>query len=1805
VIHPRPALAVVLLGLSLSAACLPGAIPPAVPARSALALGGAAPAQPGAAAGPLSVAFATPRGETTQDTEIGVVFSKPMRALGLGPSDPAPPVSMRPAAKGAFHWVGSTALRFDAEAKLAPATTYHLEIPAGTRALDGSTLAEPFTFDFTTPRVAVVTIEPEEGMTDLFPDRTITLGFSMPVTDEEILRTVTLRAERAKQAIPYEIQRRNDRFVELVPTKPLPLADRIHIRVDGSLRPEGGDVPAGKDREVTFTTLGPPSVSSWSCTPHPDDASLCDPDASTVTLKLTSGLPLAALARAIVIEPKVDWDRSEVTSDQEWGELDIIAAWKPGTTYRVRVAPSAKLVDSWGQHIAGDGARTLRFGHRAARVRFGVRGTYWSARAQHTLGAWVTNASAAEVRATPRSLDDVLAVIGGAPPPPANGPAIALAEGSLDVATSTAVRLDELLPGARGPVDLLATYRPRDRAEQRTATHALQLTGLGITARVGHGGAAFFVSDIDDAKPAAGTTVEIYRAPRAGAPAKRLGTATVGAAGDAAISFTDPLAPEDRLAVVARRGSDWTYRTIDTPHPVEVVGEVFSERGLYRPGESVKLTGIVRVPGPATLTTPGSGPVHVTFKGPDAETIAPIDTTLSPFGTFSIDVPLPRSLHVGRYSVEAEAAGGKVRGRFNVAEYRPTQIAVEASTDRAEYTRGDTLRCRVGGRYLHGGAMAGATATVVVSRQPTSFDVPGLQGYTTHDYEASGSGGQITRARQKLDRAGTFTLPVALALPGQTSAEAVSCAVEAMDLNRQALSAGASATVHPGEIYVAVEDPRGTTYHPGDTVSIGVLAVTPAGDRRKAKVHVEVVRRDHWDTGVTAEITKCEVTTGVQPGTCSFTVPKDTPESMFVVRASTADARGNLVRASNVLRIELPPKPAPPSPPVAPSPRLPEPRYLRVSVEREMKVGQTGHIQISSPYTEPSTALVTIEREGILWQKVVPVPGDAATVDFPVTEAMIPSGHVHVALLSGKRVEREDAAFEVDASSKALAVEVDAGTAERKPGEAIDVEVRVKDAAGKPARAEVTLWAADEGTLSLLGYVLPDPNPVLHAWRTALTTGADSRDDLARLGLWSTRRAHPPQVRMGATMSSPPRGDFRQTAFFAAHLVTDDAGRVRRRFTLPDGLTTYRVMAVAVAADDRSGAGKTQVTTSLPLMARATLPRVVRAGDRFEASVVVSGEKAEGDAEVTAKVEGLTLASPARQTVRLASGEPAEIRFALRADRPGPARFTVNAALGKATDAMTLATEVVTPLVPESASIDGETSAAAAEALGDLGSIRTDYGGLEIALSTTPLSGLADGIEQLVEYPYGCTEQTVSRLVPLLALGDLASALGASLPADTQRAVTESIARLASHQRRDGGFGLWRESSKSSPWLTAWAAWGLGEARRRGAAVPPDVEDRARAYLREAAAVTPEATADRLAVAAFVADLAALDGKLDAALAGRLFERREQLPPFSRALLLHALVLGKGDRAQIAELSRDLESTVRLDGGAARVVAQRYPGVPFDTDTRTTAMLLRALVAVDPAGPLVPRLARALLESRRGGRFRTTHEAAWALLALDDLRRARPPSDGGVEARVFLGDALLREATLRGAKPVAFTVPAASLLAAAGRPLTFSASGPLQYHARLRFARRDLPTDSIESGFFLRRTTRPLDPDGPEHPAGTFTAGESVLVELDVVTPSPRNAVVLESPLPGGFEPADADLRLGGAWVAQAEKTWPATRRELRDDRVIYFVDDLPAGLTTFRFVARASTPGTFVTPPARIEEMYAPDTFARTPTESVVVIAP
>jgi len=1825
---PRPLAAAFPFLCALVAACFPGGPPPAVPSGHRLGPGAPSVARPAGPAGPVVVVFAAPRGETRADSEISVVFDRPMRPLGLGPADPPPPITLRPAVKGAFHWLGSAGLRFDAEEALAPATAYRVEVPAGTRALDGTALAASFVLTLATPRPALVESDPSAGATEVAPDASLALTFNQPIADAEILRAVSMSTERPQGTLSFTVEREalGTRF-GLVPSLPLPVDSRIHVRVDATLRGERGELAADLDRELVFTTVSPPSVRRIACTPHPDDPALCDPD-DDITIELTRGIPSRAFARAVVIDPPATWDSAPFDHDYPTDTLVLRPEVKPRTRYRVRLDPAragVSLDDALGQHFAAVAPTELRFGGRRAEAQLGITGTYWSRRTRHDVPVFLTNVAHLEISATPTPLEQVLAELTGAPAPAVHGGTVLpVSGGALDERVQRSVALDDLLAaGARGAVRLVATTQGAEPQER-----TLQLTDLAISARVGHGSAAVLVSGLDDGRPVSGAAVEVFRLPRAEpggvAPAARAGAASTGLDGSVSVPLAATFGDAGRVVVAARSGADWAYATLRAPEPAAPVGVVYTERGLYRPGESVKLAGFFRVPGPSGLETPPAGtPVQVEVREGSGAPLLTAAATLSEFGTFAADLPIPRGAPLGRYRARVHALGGAASTGLGIAEYRPTSIEVEAATDRAEYVRGDDLTCTATSRYLHGGAIAGAEAALVVRRRRDWFMPPGLRGFTVRDLDGRDPPADLARATRSLDARGEASVRASLALPAMTGTESVSCAVEVMDLDRQARGASASATVHPGEVYVALEGEAWDPVGPGETSSMRALAVSPAGERRVASVHLEAASRDPA-TREEHLLMACDVTTGAHPEGCSWTVPPSShPNTEIVVSGSTVDRRGNRVRASYALRVQVAPKPerVPPSEPQGPPPSKPEPLWVSTS-PRNYTLGETGHIDIQSPLPGPATALVTIEREGILWQRVVPVPGASASVDFPITHRMIPGASVEVTLIAlgapapspvsgrppGRAAEHASASFTVDPAPQKLSLVLDTRGERHRPGEEIDVEVEVADAAGNPAHADVTLYAADEGSLSLAYYQMPDAHRRLFYGRPELTRGFEARDDRVWTGYLGYHPRKPTSVRMGASRAGldEPRSDFRQTVVFAPHLITDSAGRVRRRVKLPDGLTAYRFMAVAVAADDRAGSAEAKVTTSTPLMARASLPRVLRAGDRFEASVVVSTRDVPaGDVEVRAEASGVALEGPRSRILHVEPGVPAEVRFAVRADHVGPARLTVRATLGRERDAVTLAKEVVAPLVPESAAIDGETRGAVAEQLADLGRLRPDYGGLALTLSNGPLAGLADGIQQLLEYPYGCTEQTASRLVPLLALRDLARALGVDLPADVDVAIGSSVARMLANQRPDGGFGLWPESSRSEPWVSAWALRALGEARRRGVALPEGAEARARGYLGGVSRVTADATPAVLSLAALLADLAAEDGHVDRPLLQSLVAARGTLPPSAQGLLLHALAISEQDPAAQRDLERALEALVRLDGDSARAVAGGPRIGVFDSDAQTTAMILRALVASAPGHPLVSRLARGLLGFRRDGRFRNTHDAAWALLALDAVRRAHPPDRGAVDARVFLGARRLAEAHLDTAGPSrSFVVPMAELARDGTLPLTFAVSGAgtLQYQARLHFARAELPAAPVESGIFLRRTARPLGP--ARRAAGAFVAGETVQVVLDLVTPSPRRFVAIESPLPGGFEAFDAELGTGGSWLRDLEQSGSA-RRELRDDRVVYFIDDLPAGITTLRYVVRAATPGVFVTPPARAEEMYAPETFGRTAAEATVVTAP
>jgi uncharacterized protein YfaS (alpha-2-macroglobulin family) len=1409
--------------------------------------------------------------------------------------------------------------------------------------------------------------------------------------------------------------------------------------------------------------------------------------------------------------------------------------------------------------------------------------------------------------------------------------------------------------------------------------------------------------------------------------------------------------------IFVRAGNEFAYHALDDALPAyaygatysdtlaedRTLGLVFTERGIYRPGDTVKLKGIARQEVPRGTLTPAACPIDLLVRGPEGETITETKTTLSAFGTFALDVKIPETGKIGSYSIAVDAhpstepagdAGAGEHGKrktkagapaettapgciiparrpreplpeeddeedeatsrraepdftgsFEVAEYRPAEfkVAVQATPTLGTpaspaYVRGDEASFSAEANYLFGAPMAGADVRYTITDSPAYFSPPMPDGFVASDEpfyadrpEASPSAHELASGNDKLDDKGGVSAKTKLAWGDAAGPRRVTCETEVTDLSRQALSGSATALVHPGEFYVAIK-PKFDFFLPAkDPAKIDVLTVAPDGKvRPSVDVKVELVLRKwthateatenggvHYVSSVVdSTVGACTVKTGESPAPCSLSPIEP---GYYIVHATAKDARDNGIGASSSFYVLGPGESA--------WPEHDEPKIDLVADRTTYQVGQTAHILVKSPF-KSAQALVTVERAAIHEKRRMTIEGATPTIDIPVTEEDRPNVYVSVVLLRGRtRPLPEDpkqpdvgapafragyATLTVDPESRRLKVALKPNRPTFLPGEEASVDIDVRDGHGKGMRSEVTLYAADEGVLSLIGYKTPDPIPVFTAPRPLSVATLEARTSMATMHI--LQGGDDASIDKGLEGGGGGEGmtvrrDFRQTVYFDPSLVTDGSGHAHASFKLPEGLSTYRIMAVAVAEDDRFGSSETSVVTSKPLMARPAFPRIVRAGDKLDAGLIVTSKGlGKTEVHVEASAEGLTLASDAKRSVVLGPDESSEVRFLWHADQAGKAKVKFTVRGGDASDAVEFERDVLVPMSPEAAALYGDTTTAAGEKLGDVGAIRDDVGGLHVSLASTALTGLGGGVDQLVEYPYGCTEQLTSRLVPLLPLRDLANDFHLSLPADIDRVVPKTVAAILANQKEDGGFGLFPDSPRSMPWVSIYAVWGLHHAKVHGVAVPDDDYDRAVAYIRNLLSWTEAWFGPTLA--AFAADVLAEVGEPDPGGMTRLFEKRDKLPLFGKALLAHAMAISHADPASVATLVQELEQHVRLDGPLARIAADENDAYAplMDSEGRTTALVLRALLAARPDHPMASRIAMGLLDQRKNGTWRSTQETAWALIALDEYRKAQEREPPSFDAHAFLGSAELLTAAFHSRTTAGFQtmIPARDLIKAGGQILAFEVNGTgrLFYEARLRYARKELPKDAIDRGFFVTKSLRAVRPQDLEEavkkvPRGgeslgangaTFHGGDLVLADLVVVVPSPRQFVVVDDPIPAGLEAVDSTLvttapslaieATGGAredleqaqTEDEAENALAAgraylsssVRRELHDDRALFFVEHLAQGMYHYRYLARATTFGTFVLPPTHAEEMYAPEVFGRT-VSSTITIAP
>ncbi len=720
------------------------------------------------------------------------------------------------------------------------------------------------------------------------------------------------------------------------------------------------------------------------------------------------------------------------------------------------------------------------------------------------------------------------------------------------------------------------------------------------------------------------------------------------------------------------------------------------------------------------------------------------------------------------------------------------------------------------------------------------------------------------------------------------------------------------------------------------------------------------------------------------------------------------------------------------------------------------------------------------------------------------------------------------------------------------------------------------------------------------------------------------------------------RSDFDPLACFAAALVTDADGAAIARFQLPDNLTRYRLTAVAVDGARRCGSGEANLTARLPLMVRPSFPRFLNLGDRCELCVQIQNRTTDGlTVEVAMRAANLALIGPAGRRVTVPAGDRREVRFPIQTEGPGDAWAEVVAAAGRWSDAARACVPVWVPATTEAFATYGTIdSGAVVQRVAAPQEAFPNYGGLEVTTSSTALQALTDAVLYFSTYRFDCSEQLASRILAVAALRDVLTAFAADgLPAPDALAarVQADIRGLEARQNRDGGFGLWSAADHVWPYVTVHAVHALTLAREKGFGVDQSTLYRARNYLRHIREHIPPFYSRRarwcvIAYALYVRQLLEDDDRRQAR---RLIEEADGIANLPRETLGWLLpVLHEGDdqdRDLVASIHRLILNSATETAATAEFATHYSDGAHliFHGPRRTDAVLLEGLMATDPRNDLIPKVVCGLLAHRRRGHWSTTQENAWVLIALDGYFRRYESEEPRFVARAWLDEALVSEGSFAGRSTerhhlsIPMRALAGDLAPDVGpvhvgsdrhaRELTLGKEGlgRLYYRVGMRYAPRELQLDPADHGFCLTRTYTAVDEPGDvwRDAQGAYhaRAGCRVRVDVTMVAPARRYHVALVDPLPAGLEPLNPSLAgTGSVPPSQSGAPWDwrhwFEHQNLRDDRAEAFRSLLPGGVYTYAYVARATTPGRFIAPPSRAEEMYHPEIFGRGSTDLFII---
>jgi uncharacterized protein YfaS (alpha-2-macroglobulin family) len=1416
---------------------------------------------------------------------------------------------------------------------------------------------------------------------------------------------------------------------------------------------------------------------------------------------------------------------------------------------------------------------------------------------------------------------------------------------ALDVAPDTAKKLelawDRLLAGRRTGVVFLEAERADGESgrTRKLGTQALiQLTDLGLVWKRARSGIDAFVFSHSTGQPVSGATARLFS--NENEPLREAVTDDKGLAHLGAHTNADWIAvqlSEDFHAAVLKEDQVWRYR-VDVPvegsdeHEAHRRVMLFSDRNVYRPGEQVHLETLARDWDEDGLRVPEGLTGRLDCVDARGRQFFQTNAAFSASGSWSVSIQLPGASR-GTYSARLHLGTNEYPYVFQVQDFQPNAFEVVLSSKPA-LAASEGIAVPVSARYLFGKVLSRAQVKWWLQAEDMEFKPERFGSFNFRRASSEfrfGRGYLSTTLNGQGTLGGSSNLVITADLPVNNAApqpRLASLLVDVTDLNQQTISRRVEFVRHSSDFYLGLRQ-EAKVLKAGEAVPLEVAAVRIDGQPWPETVKAQLtLQRIDWQpvriqgagrtiryrneavvTNVLEEeieVQPIQLPTGPQDEVTGNRIPglSPLPAGQYLIAVQAQDSGGRAVVSS--LDFEV-------SAPVAIGWDYRNDVQLALKPDRKVYApGQAAEILVAAPFS--GTAYVSVEREKVLRSFTTRLEGNAPSIRVPLEPHDVPNVFVSVTLVRGadecpRKVKEPEyrmgcCELSVEDPQSRLAVTVCPGATNYLPAQPVGVTVQVSDAGGGPvAGADLVLYAVDEGILQLTDYGLPDAHGFFYMTRPLGVQTSISLPNLLTENPEELRFENKGYLGGGGGMDHL-RKNFLACAYWNAALTTDSQGKATAHFVAPDSLTRYRIFAVAHTAKSHFGSGQSAFQVSKPLVIEPALPAFANITDRLIARGLVQNQTATaGEVIVTLELDGKAKAPEvsatlARQVTIPANGSavvefPVELTDTGNATWLWKARFADRAA-GTFTDAVQSVLEVghVVPMLREvllSHAIGDSQTNLLARANPQL---LAGQGTITVNIANTRLNDLGETASQLLHYPYGCAEQTGSSLLPWIVLRDATSLLPLLNHStnDVEAAVRAGVARLFTMQTRSGGLGYWPRSKEPMLWASAYGGMVLALAQRHGVEVPKEDYASLLNYLQQQ---LRSASGDDANLGDYCLGLyaLALAGRAEPAYHEKLYSLREKLGAEDRALLALAIAESQGPTQMIGQLLRP---------GSA---SQRRFEASFGCPAREEAIRLLAWIHYQPGDLMVDRFVDDLMRDQKQAHWGTTQGDAWSLLALTEYARQ-------VEGQLQPAKGQLNW----GGQSVSFHLDnrtnmftrtlATTNLAGAGLILINTTTNRL-YTSVLVEARPPVAQQPRQDqGFGLQRRYERLDDDNHPRDARGLRVGDRVLVTLDLAVHEASRYVAVDDALPSILEAVNPEFKTQEAGprgaAADNDAEWLSSFREIRKDRCLYFADWIGPGNYTIRYVARVRAAGTVTAPPAKIEEMYHPERYGLSGTQTV-----